>query len=121
MAISAYNLDIFPFFSASAEILIDDTVFTKEEMLELYGTETPSISEKTKYWMERWDEWGYNEILVELTFDGTNKTLAKSNIKRTDYIMRYVRNAIAVRFKNRDDMMWFKLINELPRRGLLDE
>jgi hypothetical protein len=113
MAVSSQpHLDIFPFFSANAEILTSDTVFTKEELIELYGNDNPSISEKTRYWMERWDEWGYNEVIINLTFDGTNKTLMKSSIKRTDYVMRYVRNAIAVRFRNRDDMMWFKLIKD---------
>jgi len=79
------------------------SIYSRQEALEIFGTEDPSIGDRALYFEECWELWKDNESEIRRI---TNARLIKEFSPWT-FMMRYK----CIRFKNKADLMLYLLIS----------
>jgi hypothetical protein len=77
--------------------------YTDDDMMEYFGTLSPSLEERTELFNKLWNTFGKKN---ELSLDGCDLSIAKINEIRERFgPFNVVRRGRTLRFKNREDLL----------------
>lgn len=83
---------------------------TDQEMMDRFGTTTPSIAHRTKYFYDLWVEYGEeNELNLRDLNLGTNYAKFSYQIRTTYGFFDVVRRGLKIRVKDRALLSYIKL------------
>jgi len=79
-------------------------IFGDDEMLEAFGTLTPSVSERTAYFFESWMDWRPTRVKLKAHFDHVTRSMCKELGLKEFWDFQVRENE--VRFKDEETKAW---------------